>query len=281
MEIIKGIAELRSRIQQAKEDGKDIGLVPTMGYLHEGHLSLVRAAVRDNDIVVVSIFVNPTQFGPNEDYDSYPRDLEHDAAKLRELGVDYVFAPGVQEMYPEGYNSFVEVRDLTDKLCGKSRPGHFRGVTTVVTKLLNIVQPHRAYFGQKDFQQLVVIRRMVTDLNIPVEIKGLPIVREEDGLAMSSRNKYLNSKERKAATVLFKALEKGKEMILEGERDADKVREEMAGLINQEPLARIDYVAVVDPEGLQDLKKIGDRVLLALAVFIGNTRLIDNCFIEV
>jgi pantoate--beta-alanine ligase len=280
LQIIKSIRELDNQLQQARRKGMKVALVPTMGFLHEGHLSLVRAANMENDLVVVSIFVNPTQFGPGEDYDTYPRDLENDVIKLQETGIEYIFAPDVEELYPEGYSTFVEVEGITDKLCGHFRPGHFRGVTTIVSKLFNIVRPDRAYFGEKDYQQLIVIKKMVRDLNMPVQIKGLPIIREEDGLAMSSRNRYLNSEERKAATVLYKALQNAKKMVYNGERDADQIKKEMLSFINKEPLVSIDYVSVVDPETLEDLDKIKDSVLLALAVYIGDTRLIDNVLIK-
>jgi pantoate--beta-alanine ligase len=280
LQIIKSIRELDNQLQQARRKGMKVALVPTMGFLHEGHLSLVRAANMENDLVVVSIFVNPTQFGPGEDYDTYPRDLENDVIKLQETGIEYIFAPDVEELYPEGYSTFVEVEGITDKLCGHFRPGHFRGVTTIVSKLFNIIKPDRAYFGEKDYQQLIVIKKMVRDLNMPVQIKGLPIIREEDGLAMSSRNRYLNSEERKAATVLYKALQNAKKMVYNGERDADQIKKEMLSFINKEPLVSIDYVSVVDPETLEDLDKIKDSVLLALAVYIGDTRLIDNVLIK-
>jgi pantoate--beta-alanine ligase len=251
-----------------------------MGFLHEGHLSLVRKATEENDIVVVSIFVNPTQFGPEEDYEQYPRDLSKDKVEVEELGVDYIFAPEASEMYPEGYHTFVEVEELTDYLCGNSRPGFFRGVATVVCKLFNIVQPDRAYFGQKDFQQFVIIKRMVRDLNFSIELRMLPIVREEDGVALSSRNKYLNSEERKAATVLYKSLSRGKDLILKGGKDARKIRDIMVEIINEEELAQIDYVEVVDPDDLVPVEEVGEKVLLAMAVYIGETRLIDNMYIE-
>ncbi len=252
------------------------GFVPTMGYLHEGHLSLVRRARAENDHVAVSIFVNPTQFGPHEDYNRYPRDLERDLRLLEPLGVDLVFAPPVEEMYPPGFQTWVVVEEVTRPLEGAARPGHFRGVATVVTKLFNIIQPDRAYFGQKDAQQAVVIRRMVQDLNIPVEIVVCPTVREPDGLAMSSRNTYLSPEERRAATVLFRALQAAKARYEQGERDAERLRAIMREVIQAEPLARLDYVSVADPETLQELSRVEDRALLSLAVYIGKTRLIDN-----
>ncbi|WP_448605309.1 pantoate--beta-alanine ligase [Thermoflexus hugenholtzii] len=252
------------------------GFVPTMGYLHEGHLSLVRRARAENDRVAVSIFVNPTQFGPHEDYARYPRDLERDLRLLEPLGVDLVFVPSVEEMYPPGFQTWVIVEEVSRPLEGASRPGHFRGVATVVAKLFNILQPDRAYFGQKDAQQTVVIRRMVQDLNIPVEIVICPTVREPDGLAMSSRNTYLSPEERRAATVLFRALQAAKARYEAGERDAERLREAMREVIRAEPLARIDYVSVAHPETLQELERVEGPALLSLAVYIGTTRLIDN-----
>ncbi len=282
MNIYNTIKDLHQAVGRAKKAGKRIGLVPTMGFLHKGHLSLVSKAVQENDFVVVSIFVNPTQFGPEEDYDSYPRDLESDDAKLRALDVDCIFSPDTTEMYPEGYNSYVIVNGISEKLCGSSRPGHFKGVTTVVTKLFNIIQPNTAYFGEKDYQQLMVIRRMVKDLNIPIEVRGISIVREEDGLALSSRNKYLNTEERKQATILNRSLLKAKELILNRQlKDVNKIKKEIVDMIERQPLARIDYIAIVDPETLEDIQSIEDRVLVALAVYIGVTRLIDNMVINI
>lgn len=252
------------------------GFVPTMGYLHEGHLSLIRRARAENDHVAVSIFVNPTQFGPHEDYNRYPRDLERDLRLLEPLQVDLVFVPSVEEMYPPGFQTWVIVEELSRPLEGASRPGHFRGVATVVAKLFNIVQPDRAYFGQKDAQQAVVIRRMVRDLNFPVEIVVCPTVREPDGLALSSRNTYLNPQERQAATVLFRALQAAKARYEAGERDGERLREAMREVLRGEPLARVDYVSVADPETLEELSRVEGSALLSLAVYIGNTRLIDN-----
>ncbi len=276
MEIIKSVQEMSRLARNFKKEGNVIGFVPTMGFLHEGHLSLVREAKKESDRVVVSIFVNPTQFGPGEDYKEYPRDLEGDAVKLEEIGIDYIFTPEVADMYPEGFNSYVEVLGITEVLCGSSRPGHFRGVTTVVSKLFNIVQPDQAYFGQKDFQQLMVIKRMVRDLNMPVEVKGLPIVREPDGLARSSRNKYLNGQERKAASVLYRSLLRAEELYQSGIKETSRLKKEIINLISSEPLAKIDYVAIVVPDTLQELDIIKGQSLVALAVYIGNTRLIDN-----
>jgi len=262
--------------------GKTIGFVPTMGYLHEGHLSLVRAARKDCDLVVVSIFVNPLQFGPREDFATYPRDLERDLRLAEAEGVDYVFVPSVEEMYPQGFSTYVEVTgELTEKMCGRSRPGHFRGVTTVVMKLFQIVQPTKAYFGQKDAQQALVIRRMVQDLNVPVEVITCPIVREEDGLAMSSRNVYLNPEERKQALALPQALNAGKELVEKGERDPQKVRERILEVLQNSPGVRVDYVEVCNGENLADLEKLKGPVLLAAAVWVGKARLIDNIYLEV
>lgn len=279
--VIEEIENMREELDMCRQRGESIGLVPTMGFLHEGHLSLIRQACRDNDTVVVSIFVNPAQFDPDEDYEEYPRDLERDVVKARELGVDFIFSPEVSEMYPRGYRTFVEVEELSGKLCGVSRPNFFRGVATVVSKLFNIVEPDTAYFGQKDYQQFVIIDRMVKDLNYPLELKMMPIVREEDGLAVSSRNDYLNTEEREAAKVLFKALNRGEKLIEDSVRDVGKIRNEMKQIIDEEELATIDYVKVVDPETLDDIGEIGDSVLLATAVYIGETRLIDNFYIDV
>jgi pantoate--beta-alanine ligase len=258
----------------------DVGFVPTMGYLHEGHLSLVRAAREQNEHVVASIFVNPTQFGPGEDFERYPRDTERDLALLRDEGVDAVFMPSVEEVYPEGASTFVDVEGLTDVLEGAHRPGHFRGVTTVVAKLFAIVQPTRAYLGRKDAQQLLVVRRMARDLRFDVEVVGLPIVREPDGLAMSSRNAYLSPAEREAALVLSRALRHADAMFAAGDRDADRLREAMRSLIAQEPLAQVDYVSVADGETLRELERIDGPALASLAVRIGATRLIDNVTLE-
>jgi pantoate--beta-alanine ligase len=273
MRVVHTIAEARA-VRRALPG--TWGFVPTMGYLHEGHLSLIRRARAENDRVAVSIFVNPTQFGPHEDYARYPRDLERDLRLLEPLGVDLVFVPSVEEMYPPGFQTWVIVEEVSRPLEGASRPGHFRGVATVVAKLFHILQPDRAYFGQKDAQQTVVIRRMVQDLNIPVEIVICPTVREPDGLAMSSRNTYLNPEERRSATVLFRALQIAKARYEAGERDAERLREAMREVIRAEPLARIDYVSVADPETLRELEQVEGPALLSLAVYIGTTRLIDN-----
>jgi len=276
MEIIETISQMKEIIKNLKQAGKRIGFVPTMGYLHEGHLSLVRACRRENDIVVVSIFVNPIQFGPKEDFDRYPRDLPRDQALLEKEGVDYLFYPSAQEMYPPGYRTFVEVTGLQDGLCGRSRPGHFRGVATVVLKLFNIVMPDVAYFGQKDAQQAVIIRRLVRDLNLDVEIRVMPIVRDVDGLALSSRNTYLSAEERKASLAIPRSLEVARRLIEEGERDTSVIKAKIEEIIKAEPRLRIDYVEIVDPEELQPIEKITDEALIALAVYCGGTRLIDN-----
>jgi len=253
-----------------------LGFVPTMGYLHEGHLTLVRRARAENDVVVVSIYVNPAQFGRNEDLDSYPRDLGRDLRLLEDEGVDIVFAPSDAEMYPPGFSSWVDVEVVTECLEGACRPGHFRGVSTVVAKLLNAVQPSMTYFGQKDAQQVVVIQRMVADLNMDLEVVVVPTVREHDGLAMSSRNVYLSRDEREAATVLFRALSLARKLWEEGERDGDRIRDEMTTMIQEEPLARIDYVSVADARTLEELRSLDGPALASMAVRIGGTRLIDN-----
>jgi pantoate--beta-alanine ligase len=254
----------------------DVGFVPTMGYLHEGHLALVRAARQQNAHVVVSIFVNPTQFGPNEDFERYPRDEARDLALLRDERIDAVFMPSLEEMYPDGASTFVDVAGLSEQLEGAHRPGHFRGVATVVAKLFNIVQPQRAYFGRKDAQQLVVVRKLVRDLRFAVEIVPVPIVREPDGLALSSRNAYLSPAEREAALVLSRALRKAEALFVAGERDAERLRAAMRELIAREPLAQVDYVSVAGPESLRELDRVEQCALVSLAVRVGATRLIDN-----
>ncbi|OGC36226.1 pantoate--beta-alanine ligase [candidate division WOR-1 bacterium RIFOXYB2_FULL_48_7] len=264
---------------RAKNHGKKVGLVPTMGALHEGHLSLIEACKRRADIAVVSIFVNPTQFAPNEDFRQYPRDLRRDKKLLKELQVDALFVPEAEAMYAPGFRAYVEVEEFSKKMCGRSRPTHFRGVATVVTKLLNIIAPDIAFFGEKDFQQQLIIRRLVSDLNLPVEIVTMPTVRELDGLAKSSRNKYLNHRERQAAVVLYRSLKMAKEEIEGGERDARKITFKIRSLIGSEPSVRIDYVAVADPETLEDVVDIRGRVVIALAVYLGKTRLIDNLIV--
>jgi len=277
MRVVRSVKEMQAISRSLFKTGREVGFVPTMGYLHKGHLSLVRRARSENDVVVVSIFVNPTQFGPNEDYERYPRDEERDRKLLEEEGADYLFIPSVSEMYPEGYSTFVEVLGLTEGLCGAKRPGHFRGVATVVTKLLNIVFPTRAYFGEKDYQQLQVIKRLVRDLNIPVEVVGCPIVREEDGLAMSSRNTYLSPEERESALSLYKGLKLAEELFESGERNPEVIKKRVEEFILSHPkVEKIDYVEIVDPENLKPVKEVREGDVIALAVFVGKTRLIDN-----
>lgn len=276
MILAETIAQVRTAVKHWHKEGLTIGLVPTMGYLHEGHLSLIERARKENDRVVVSIFVNPTQFGPNEDLESYPRDLKHDMALCEGAGADLIFHPTPAEMYPEGFCSYVDMDVLTKELCGLSRPVHFRGVCTVVSKLFHIVTPDRAYFGEKDAQQLAVIRRMVLDLNMDIEIVGCPIVREPDGLAKSSRNTYLSPEERKAALVLSRSIFAGKQLVEQGETNAETVRSEMCRIIEAEPLAKIDYVKIVDLNTMQQIPTLDRPFLAAIAVYIGKTRLIDN-----
>ena len=280
MKLYKRISDLQRDILKLKREGKRIGFVPTMGYLHEGHLSLARYARRENDIVVISIFVNPTQFGPREDYRRYPRDLKRDLRLAREEGVDIVFYPSVEEMYPTKYRTYVEVEELSRVLCGKSRPGHFRGVTTVCAKLFNIVMPDVAYFGQKDAQQAIIIKRMVRDLNFPLKIKVLPIVREKDGLALSSRNVYLSSEERKEATVLYRSLKIAEQMVKEGVKDSRKIKRRVRSMISRKETAKIDYVEIVSLEDLEPVTVIDKPALLALAVWFGKARLIDNTILK-
>ncbi len=275
--LITDISKMKEVIKGEKSRGKTVGFVPTMGYLHKGHVSLIRCSKKDNDITVVSIFVNPIQFGKNEDLDKYPRDLERDYYICKEEGVDYVFYPSYEEMYPEGYSTYVEVEDLTEGLCGAFRSGHFKGVTTVVNKLFNIVNPDRAYFGKKDYQQFKVIQKMVKDLNMDVEVIGCPLVREEDGLAMSSRNKYLSDEERKSALSLSKALFYGKELFEKGEKNPDVIKEEMKKIILSHPeVKKIQYIEIVHPETLKPKKILEKGDIIALAVYVGDTRLIDN-----
>ena len=278
------IEDVRREVSAWKREGLTVGLVPTMGYLHEGHASLVDAAVKSCDRVVTSDFVNPTQFAPGEDLETYPRDFDHDCALLEEHGCDLVFYPSVDEMYPDGggtTDTYVEIlNDMPKQLCGKTRPIHFRGVCTVVSKLFNIVMPDKAFFGQKDAQQLAVIRKMARDLSYGIEIVGCPIIREADGLAKSSRNTYLNADERAAALVLSKAVFLGQSMVQDGEKDARKVVKAMTDLINQEPLARIDYVEAVDGVTMKNVEAIVPPTLFAMAVYIGSTRLIDNFAVE-
>lgn len=279
MKNIKNIKKMQSISDRLRKKGKSIGLVPTMGYLHAGHLSLVRAARRECDIVVVSIFVNPTQFGPKEDYKKYPRDLSRDKKLLKDLHVDILFYPKAEDMYKKGSFTYVEVEKLGKVLCGVSRPGHFRGVTTVVAKLFEIVKPDVAYFGEKDFQQQLIIKRMVKDLNMDIKIKALPIVREPDGLAMSSRNMYLKQDERKEAATLYQSLKLAKSMVKDGEKVSRRILKAMRGLIRKKPKVRIDYLGAYDPETLEEVKRIRGKTLFALAACVGPTRLIDNMVI--
>lgn len=280
MKISGNIKEVRDIVKEWKQQGLSIGLVPTMGYLHEGHLSLMERAIKENDRVVVSIFVNPMQFGPTEDLASYPRDLDRDAALCEKIGVSMIFHPEPSEMYADDFCSYVDMSGLTEELCGKSRPVHFRGVQTVVSKLFHIVPANRAYFGQKDAQQLAIIRRMVRDLNFDIEIIGCPIIREEDGLAKSSRNTYLNTEERNAALILNKSLTNAKNLIVSGERSAKQIKDCIQETIMAEPLAKADYIEVVNFDTIKPLEKLNGNVLVAIAVFIGKTRLIDNFILE-
>ncbi|MCI7619451.1 MAG: pantoate--beta-alanine ligase [Firmicutes bacterium] len=274
MQVTKTVKETRDIVKEWKREGLTVGLVPTMGFLHEGHASLIKRAREENDRVAVSVFVNPTQFGPNEDLEAYPRDFERDSALCEGIGADLIFHPEPEDMY-DNPCAYVSIEKLSDNLCGKTRPVHFRGVCTVVSKLFNIVTPDRAYFGQKDAQQLAIIKKMVKDLNFDIEIIGCPIVREEDGLAKSSRNTYLNAEERKAALCLSRSVAKGQEIIKNGMK-AEKLLGEMTEVINAEPLAKIDYVSVVDALTMEPVEKIDRPVLVAMAVYIGKTRLIDN-----
>ena len=276
MQIVHKITEVREIVSAWRKDGLTVGLVPTMGYLHEGHQSLIRKSVEQNDRTVVSVFVNPIQFGPNEDLAAYPRDINRDMQKVEEVGGDLIFNPEPAEMYPGHFTSFIDTTETTELLCGAVRPIHFRGVCTVVGKLFNIVCPDRAYFGQKDAQQLATIKRFARDLNFPIEIVPCPIIREDDGLAMSSRNTYLSPEERKAALILSKSLKLGKKAIEDGEKNSQKVIDIITANLKTEPLARIDYVEVVDFENIQRVDTIQGETLVAIAVYIGKTRLIDN-----
>ena len=280
MILARTVNEVKAQVREWKSQGLSVGLVPTMGYLHEGHQSLIKRAVAENDRVVVSVFVNPIQFAPNEDLETYPRDLEADCALCESTGAAMVFHPEPEEMYGDDFTTFVDMTGVTKELCGKSRPTHFRGVCTVVNKLFNIAMPDRAYFGQKDAQQLAVIRRMVRNLNMNLEVVGCPIIREADGLAKSSRNTYLSAEERKAALVLSKAVYTGEKMIKDGERDGEKVLAAMRELIEAEPLAKIDYVEMVKWDSIEIHHEIDGPVLVAIAVYIGKTRLIDNFIAE-
>jgi len=281
MKVITSVAGMKSLARHWKKEGKSIGFVPTMGYLHEGHLSLVRESKKRTDVTVVSIFVNPAQFGPQEDFKKYPRDLEKDSAYLEKGGVDCLFYPDAAEIYPPGYRTYVEVHGLQDRLCGKSRPGHFRGVVTVILKLFDIVGPDRAFFGAKDAQQVLIIEKMAADLDLGTEVVTCPLVRGPDGLALSSRNAYLSSEEKKAALVLSRSLRWAERAISAGERDAAKVIAGIRSLIEAEPLARVDYVEAVDPVDLDPVAEVRGDVLIALAVFIRSTRLIDNVRLHV
>ena len=281
MRIIKQVQQMQKLAEQTRTEGLKIGLVPTMGFLHQGHLSLIRLAREEADFVVVSIFVNPTQFGPGEDYQAYPRDLQRDCQLIGQSGGDVVFVPSPEEMYPKGYCTFVEVEGITRKLCGVSRPTHFRGVTTVVTKLFCVVKPHFAVLGQKDAQQAIVIKRLVKDLNFEIKIIVAPTVREPDGLAMSSRNRYLSEQEREDATVLYKALQRAQNMVESGERRANRIIATMEKMISEKPTAQIDYIAAVDTQQLEPLEQLSDEVLIALAVRFGRARLIDNIILSV
>ncbi len=279
MQILRSTKEMQALCRQFREQGKEVGLVPTMGALHAGHLSLVRAARSKSDVVAVSIFVNPTQFGPNEDFSKYPRTFEQDCTLLEADHVDVVFAPPVDEMYPNGASTFVVVEGVSERLDGASRPGHFRGVTTVVNKLFNIACPHRAFFGQKDAAQVAVLRKMIRDLNMDVELVVCPIVREQDGLALSSRNVYLNEEERRQALVLSRALQRVAELSTAGEASAAKLLQEARMVLATEPAVRLDYLAVVDPDTLEDLADVRRGALVAIAAHVGPTRLIDNLVI--
>ncbi|MDD5428062.1 MAG: pantoate--beta-alanine ligase [Candidatus Omnitrophica bacterium] len=280
MKVVDTIPRMSTLVKIFKKEGKSISLIPTMGYLHEGHLSLVRAARKHTDVVVMSIFVNPMQFGPKEDFEKYPRDLKRDEHLAASAGVDVIFHPSVSDMYPAGYSTYVEVCGLGDTLCGASRPGHFKGVTTVVAKLFQIVRPNIAYFGQKDAQQAIIIKKMTEDLNMGIEIKIMPIVREPDGLAMSSRNAYLSPAERKNAPALYESLKKAETLVRSGEKDAAKIIKATEDMIRVIPNAKIDYVSMVDPRNLKKIKTVTGETLIALAVFIGKTRLIDNIIVK-
>ena len=280
MEVTGKIATVRKRIEQARRDGKRIGLVPTMGALHAGHMSLVNAAVQACDYVVVSIFVNPTQFEPNEDLDEYPRDLEADSRLCAAAGVELIFAPDVRQMYPSRNITWVNVEELTAELCGRNRPGHFRGVTTVCNKLFNIVRPDVAFFGQKDAQQAIVIKRMVADTNLPLEIEICPTVREKDGLATSSRNKYLDEQQRKDALLLYKALTRARQLVRQGARDSRQIIAAMNEILQSAPNVAVEYVSIVDPETLAQLETITERALIAVAAKVQTTRLIDNIIVD-
>jgi len=280
MKTVDKTQKMKALSAKIRAEGQSIGLVPTMGFFHEGHLTLVRASLKKADVTVVSIFVNPSQFGPGEDFTDYPRDLVQDSLKLEREGVDYLFAPAVKEMYPEGYKTYVEAHELQEKMCGLSRPGHFRGVCTVVLKLFNIVQPDMAFFGQKDAQQAVILKRMVKDLNLDIEMNILPIVRGSGGLALSSRNSCLKGESRTAALVLSESLKMAGREIDKGEREPSVLIQKMEELILSKPKARVDYIEIVDKETLVPLKRLAGNILIALAVYFGKIRLIDNVIIK-
>ena len=279
MKTVKSIYEVKEYVKELRKRGKSIGFVPTMGYLHAGHLSLIQESVRRCDCTVVSIFVNPAQFAPNEDYNKYPRNIQRDLEVLEKEGVDLIFIPRDEEMYPEGYKTYVVVKNLQDRLCGISRPDFFKGVCTIVLKLFNIVTPDISFFGQKDAQQAVILKKMACDLNLDVKVEALPIIREKSGLALSSRNEYLDKKQKKAALCLSRSLARALKVVESGENNAARVLKRIKAEIESEPLARIDYVEIVDSENLQSLKQIKDKTLIAVAVFINNIRLIDNIIV--
>jgi pantoate--beta-alanine ligase len=281
MKIVHTIWEVKQQVTEWKQQGLSVGFVPTMGALHAGHISLVTKSASENDKTAVSIFVNPTQFSPTEDLEAYPRDMDTDSKLCVNAGVDLIFNPSASEMYPKDFCTYIDMDDITNELCGRSRPTHFRGVCTVVNKLFNVVTPTRAYFGQKDAQQLAVIKKMVTDLSMNIEVVGCPIVREDDGLAMSSRNAYLNPAERAAALILSQALHTGEQLVSNGERSSQKIISAIRNVIETQPLAKIDYVEVVDNNTMQKVNTIDGQTLVAIAVFIGKTRLIDNVIIDI
>jgi len=280
MKIIKEVDKMKTYARIMKKGNKLVGFVPTMGYLHEGHLAVIRTARKQSDVVILSIFVNPIQFGPGEDFKKYPRDIRKDEELAKSCGVDILFYPDKEDMYPGGFSTYVNVEGLTDQLCGKSRPGHFRGVTTVVAKLFEIIKPDIAYFGQKDAQQALVVGKMVDDLNMDVTIKTLPTVRDDDGVAISSRNVYLSKTERKDAAVLYKSLEAAHQAVESGERNAKKLVERIRGIISTVPSAKVDYISIVDARSLKGISRIKGEALATLAVFVGKTRLIDNMILN-
>ncbi len=280
MQIITSIEQMQRICQNKRQNGLEIGLVPTMGYLHQGHISLMEQAVKETDFRVATIFVNPSQFGPNEDLDRYPRDLDADMAKAEKAGIDILFCPQAEDIYPPAYATYISPEHLENRLCGKSRPGHFRGVCTICLKLFNIIQPHRAYFGKKDAQQFLILKRMIKDLNLNIDIIGLPIVREEDGLAMSSRNVYLSDDERKQALCLSRGLKRAQDAHKHGQKDAEALLSLVDEVIKQAPLAKLDYLELVDREAFLPLKSLDRPSLLAVAVYFGQTRLIDNIMLD-